>query len=90
MADLPSSLRETYHERCNVEGAPLEDLIEEVAPSYTAETLLALVDEVEDKILESIGLMVQARPEMEAIAEERALQTKARMNKVRELVREKA
>lgn len=90
MADIPGSLREAYHERCNVGGAPLEDLVQDLAPEYAADTLLALVDEVEEKVLESIGLMVQERPEMESMAESRVQQTRTRMDRLRVWIREKA
>jgi len=69
---VPPALRAAYQRRCQDDGVPLAEFLDEARGTHEAEALVALVDEVEREVLENLAMMAQARPELEPVAAERA------------------
>jgi len=83
MPTIPPALEALYQERCNEEGLPFSYFIDEVIEAWPASALLALLEVVEQSSLENMRMLVDAHPELEATAEQRAQSLRAEFEALR-------
>ncbi len=84
---LPADLLRAYQAACHERGERLEDFVTSALGAWPDTALLALLDRVEADIQENIELMLQANPDLEAVALARATEQKRRVAALRSRVR---
>ncbi|MDF1564146.1 MAG: hypothetical protein P1V51_13940 [Deltaproteobacteria bacterium] len=83
---LPKELLAAYQEACHVQGQPLEAFFEDAREKWDSESLLSLLDKVEEDIQENIALVLQANPDIEELALARSEDQRERIATLREAV----
>ena len=80
---LPRDLLADYQEACHTQGLPLEEFFETAREKWDADSLLALLDRVEQDIQENIAMILQANPDLDELAVARSIDQRDRIAALR-------
>ncbi len=81
---LPKDLLADYQESCHVQGETLENFFELAREKWDASALIALLERAELDIQENIAMLLQANPDIEALAVANASRQHDRIEALRE------